>query len=347
MTNMPDVFLHSPPRGYEAFNNLSGVIESTAPADLFALLSPTLLASFSQVFSQVRFCANMILFAHALALAAAFIPPLSYAAKTASGGTKYMVVFGDSYSSTGFWITSGYPSASNPMGNGGSTTSGGLNWVRVVTEQLNTSLLLTYDFAVYGATVDASLVRGNTPDVKEQVGYFNQYLADRPDYAPWSPDNLLVAIWIGINDLGNSFWDGVAAPIDSVLDEYFDLVQNLTAFGVSQFAFLTVPPFQNAPSFQNSKTASLVSNISSWNEALKTRVDAFTSANSGVKAEVVETEKSFTTALENPSKYGATDATCSNADGTTCLWYDGYHAGQAIHKLVAQTFVDALPGSFF
>lgn len=257
----------------------------------------------------------------ALALAATLALPFSAtaAANASNDGTKYMVVFGDSYSSTGFWITSGYPSASNPMGNGGTTTSGGLNWAGVVTQQLNTSLLLTYDFAVYGATVDASLVRGNTPDVKQQVGYFNQYLAGKPDYAPWTADNLLVAIWIGINDLGNPFWDGTTPPTEKVLDEYFDLVQNLTDAGVSQFAFLTVPPFQNAPSFLDSDTASLVASISDWNKDLSARADSFASANAGVAVKVVETEKSFTTALESPAEYGATDAKCQNADGTTCL----------------------------
>lgn len=315
-----------------------------------------------------------------LALAAAFNLSFCSTTSNSSDDAKYMVVFGDSYSSTGFWITSGYPSASNPMGNGGYTTSGGLNWAGVVTKQLNTSLLLTYDFAVYGATVDTSLVRGSTPDVKQQVGYFNQYLANKPDYAPWTSDNLLVAIWIGINDLGNPFWDGISPPTDKVLDEYFELVQNLTESGVRRFAFLTVPPFQNAPSFLQSDTTKLKSSISSWNSALKIRMNTFTSANTGVTAQIVETEKSFTTALENPSKYGASDAKCSNADGSTCLvsqrsiarslnraanpsflcfdrnkcylltrcqWYDGYHAGQAIHKLVAQAFVDALRGSFF
>lgn len=303
---------------------------------------------------------------HILALTATLNIPFSTAANTASSGTKYMVVFGDSYSSTGFSVTSGYPSASNPMGNSAWTTSGGLNWAGFATEKYNTSLTLTYDFAVYGATVDASLIRGNTPDVKQQVGFFNQYLANKPSYAPWTAGNLLVAIWIGINDLGNPFWDNTVTPMDKDLDEYFALVQNMTDAGVRHFAFLTVPPFQNAPTFAQSDVTKLVSNISSWNSALKTRVSNFASKNSGVKATVVETEKSFTTALQNPSKYGAKDAKCTNTDGTTCLvsfvsawvltgtsllidlqWYDGYHAGQAIHKLVAQAFVSALTGSFF
>lgn len=212
------------------------------------------------------------------------------------------------------------------MGNGGSTTTGGLNWAGMVTEEFNTSLVLTYDFAVYGATVDTSLVRGSTPDVNDQVGYFSEYLASKPDYAPWTSDNLLVAVWIGINDVGNPFWDGVASPIDSVMDEYFDLLQNLTDSGVNNFALLTVPPFQNAPSFIDqgeSSLENLVSNITAYNTALSSRLDTFKTANSAVTAQIVETEASFTTALNDPTTYGATDATCSNSDGTTCLvsWF--------------------------
>lgn len=281
-----------------------------------------------------------------LALAAAFGLSCSSAAST--NDTKYMVVFGDSYSSTGFWITSGYPSASNPLGNGGSTTTGGLNWAGMVTEEYNTTLLLTYDFAVYGATVDTSLVRGSTPDVQDQVGYFDQYLADKPDYAPWTSDDLLAAVWIGINDVGNPWWDGTASPIDSIMDEYFDLLQDLADKGVTNFALLTVPPFNNAPSFLGQASLdNLVSNITAYNDALETRLETFKSANSAVTAQLIATEASFEAVLSDPTAYGATDATCSNTDGTTCVWYDGYHAGQAIHRLVAQAFVEALTGTFF
>lgn len=88
-------------------------------------------------------------------------------------------------------------------------------------------------------------------------------------------------------------------------------------------------------------------NISTYNEDLVTRMAAFESANSGVTGTVFNTSASFWTALDDPSTYGATDATCENSDGTTCLWYDDYHPGQAIQKLVAQNFVDALTGTFF
>lgn len=52
--------------------------------------------------------------------------------------------------------------------------------------------------------------------------------------------------------------------------------------------------------------------------------------------------------LSNPTKFGlSSDVTAMNADGTSAVWYDNYHTGQAIHKLVAQGFAGALKGSFF
>lgn len=218
----------------------------------------------------------------------------------------------------------------------------------MTTETYNTSLVLTYDFAVYGASVDTDIVRGSTPGVNGQVDYFNEYLASAPSYAPWTADDLLVAVWIGINDVGNSWWDGTATPIDEDLDEYFTLMTNLTASGVTNFAFLTVPPFQYAPQFlSESNTDALISNITAYNTALTTRAAEFQSANSGVTATVFETEEHFLKVINDPTSYGATDASCSNTDGTTCIWYDSYHAGQAIHKEVAQAFVETMTGTFF
>jgi phospholipase/lecithinase/hemolysin len=88
-------------------------------------------------------------------------------------------------------------------------------------------------------------------------------------------------------------------------------------------------------------------NITTYNQDLVTRMAAFKTANSGVTGTVFNTSASFWTALDNPSAYGATDTTCTNSDGKTCLWYDTYHPGQAIQKLVAQNFVKALTGVFF
>lgn len=65
-------------------------------------------------------------------------------------------------------------------------------------------------------------------------------------------------------------------------------------------------------------------------------------------AQVFNTTSYFWQVYDDPTSYGLdSDITCANADGTSCVWYDNYHPGQAIHKLVAQGFVDALTGSFF
>ncbi|GIK06922.1 hypothetical protein Aspvir_002575 [Aspergillus viridinutans] len=95
---------------------------------------------------------------------------------------------GDSYSQTGFSTSGEQPSVSSPMGNpalgeyfmvlvpeipthmkpGTGTTAGGVNWVGHLTTAGNTSLVLSYDLAVGGATIDDLAgdiykLRGRTP----------------------------------------------------------------------------------------------------------------------------------------------------------------------------------------
>ncbi|TGO87286.1 hypothetical protein BPOR_0236g00090 [Botrytis porri] len=95
----------------------------------------------------------------------------SIASSSASSGTKYLMVFGDSYTSDGFYGGAPLPSASNPLGVAlpGTTTDGGLGWLGVVATELNNSLVLGYDYAEYGATTDNTLVKGATHDLIAQV----------------------------------------------------------------------------------------------------------------------------------------------------------------------------------
>ncbi|KAL3422216.1 fungal cellulose binding domain-containing protein [Phlyctema vagabunda] len=274
------------------------------------------------------------------------------ASSAPSTGTKYLMIFGDSYSSDGFWAGSSIPSASQPLGVSlpGTTTSGGLNWVGVSATQLNSSLTLAFDYAEYGASTDKTLVRGATHDLVAQVNEFQTYTAHNASDIAWTSANTMAVVWLGINDVGNSFWDGFATPFDLIMDQYFRQLQYLYDAGIRTFTLFTVPPFEQAPVFigQPSQSMSYVrSNISTYNEDLVTRLARFKSANSGVTGTVFNTSASFLTALSNPTAYGAADATCMNSDGKACLWYDNYHPGQAIQKLVAQNFVAALKGTFF
>lgn len=84
-----------------------------------------------------------------------------------------------------------------------------MNWVDVVTVKYNKSLTLTYNFAYGGATIDAKLVQPYEPTVLSLTDQVNQFLgsvASKPASTPWTSDNSLFSFWIGINDIGNSYY---------------------------------------------------------------------------------------------------------------------------------------------
>ncbi|KAK3370785.1 hypothetical protein B0T24DRAFT_650062 [Lasiosphaeria ovina] len=276
-----------------------------------------------------------------VAAGAAVAAPVSQAAIT---GTKYFFVFGDSYTSSGFNINGAKPSASNPMGNPplpGNTQSGGLTWAGFLASQLNTSLTLTFNFAVAGATVDNSIVQAymsSVPSIADQVKTWTSNLQSKPSYAPWTAENALFGVFIGVNDVGNSFTQsGEVARLNKDLDRYFSLLGTLYAGGARNFALLSIPP----------DVADLVTAITQWNGALPTRVAAFKTANPEANFTIVDTSPPWETALANPKAYGAPDATCTNSNGKSCLWFNSYHPGVAIQKLVAQAVAAAFNGTFF
>ncbi|KAI0023033.1 hypothetical protein F4780DRAFT_731130 [Xylariomycetidae sp. FL0641] len=258
---------------------------------------------------------------------------------------KYMMVFGDSYSSTGFWPTSGFPSAANPLGNPalpGQTTSGGLNWVGNLASQVNTTTVFALDFAQYGAVTDTDVVDTYTQyNFDDQVrSLFADNLVPAPEGAPWTPENTLAAVWVGINDIGEPFWDGQPCPVEAVLDVYFTLLQELYADGIRRFLLLTVPPFNHAPAFLDSDVTQLKSDIAAYNAGIASRLDAFAGEHGDLAlAHVFDTAPSFEAALADPAAYGAADATCTSGDGKSCLWTDTYHPGTAIQRLVAEALV--------
>ena len=117
---------------------------------------------------------------------------------------------GDSYTTRGFNASGTLPSPSNPLGNPaypGKTTTGGTNYVDYLTMNLNSSLVLTYDYAVGGATINKSLVAPGhaSRSLIIQTNDFLQGAGKKPKSAPWTSENALFSIWIGINDVGNSY----------------------------------------------------------------------------------------------------------------------------------------------
>lgn len=69
--------------------------------------------------------------------------------------------------------------------------------------------------------------------------------------------------------------------------------------------------------------------ITQYSTLLAKNLANFTSVNTGVTAKLVNTTTPFQTALDNPTAYGAANATCFDDDGTTCLWFNNYHPALA------------------
>jgi phospholipase/lecithinase/hemolysin len=267
------------------------------------------------------------------------------ATSTGSGKFSYLISFGDSYSQTGFTTTGGYPSAANPIGNPafpGYTTTNGDNWIGYLITQYNNSLLLSWNFAYGGATTSAALVtpyESTVLSLIDQVSEFSSSIASKPSYAPWTSADALFAIWIGVNDVGNAWGDSnwsTLAP--EIISAYIGQVQILYNAGARNFLFLTVPPIQDTPlvlaestSVQSQEGAAVVT----YNNLLTSAIATFKSNNAGTTTYILQTSGPFLQAINNPTAYGAPNNNCYNSDGVSCLWWNNYHPGQAIHKLVA------------
>ncbi|CCA73377.1 related to cellulose-binding GDSL lipase/acylhydrolase, putative-Aspergillus fumigatus [Serendipita indica DSM 11827] len=189
-----------------------------------------------------------------------------------------------------------------------------------------------------------------TRSLVDQTNDFLNYNAPGKAYYPgWSSSNTLFSVWIGINDIGNSYWRSDATTFDdTLLNRYFQLVQSLYSVGARKFLFLTVPPIQRSPLMLgqgSSVTATEKAVIADYNSKLAAKAAAFASANSGVTALVYDTSTAFNTVLDNPSAYGLQDAT-SYGSGNTYAWCNDYHPSPVIHNALASDLSKLIKGTY-
>ncbi|KAF5565805.1 cellulose-binding GDSL lipase acylhydrolase [Fusarium phyllophilum] len=279
------------------------------------------------------------------------------AAVHAASSISYLFTFGDSYSQTGFDPNGAKPSAANPLGNPpfpGWTTAGGANWVGDIVKEQNNSLVLSYNFAYGGATVDANIVKPYASTVLsfvDQVNQFSNSVGKHPAGTSWTAQNTIAGVWIGVNDVGNSFYlQDSDAVVEKATTRYFELLQVLYKAGLRKFVLLSVPPTELTPLMIQQAAGSnalLVKAIKLYNSKLTSKLSAFKKANSGAKTLLVDTSVSFKKAINNPKAYGAPDATCYNSDGKSCLWFNDYHPGIAINQLVAKQVANELKSNGF
>ncbi|KAL2811378.1 hypothetical protein BJX63DRAFT_444088 [Aspergillus granulosus] len=285
-----------------------------------------------------------------LASTAFAIPHFSCALQT----TKYFISFGDSYTSTTFNITSTKPSASNPLGNPpwpGWTSAGGANWISNLVATYNNSLLLNYNLAYGGATVNASLVAPYSPEVYsfiDQVAEFNEFLTPPPAYANWSANDTLFAVWMGVNDVGSSWWQTDPDTLQvEILDQLFEQIELVYAGGARNFALLTVPPTERTPLIAQGENAEytiehLSAAIATWNSGLTERASVFTDTHPDAVVKITDTQPVFNDLLDADPE----GAECWNEDGVTCLWFNDYHPGLVIQDAVARAVAGDWEGFF-
>ncbi|KAK8045368.1 hypothetical protein PG993_005392 [Apiospora rasikravindrae] len=300
-------------------------------------------------------------------------------------GIKHAFVFGDSYTTTGgkgFNHTLTQPSPTNPLGNPtypGYTSSNGPNWVDYLTVKYNASLLQTYNLAVGGATVDSDLVKPYQPtvlSVKQQVQdvFLPTYVSPSSSDGiglQWSASDSLFAFWIGINDVGNSYWqDDTAALNRQIFAVYADVIQKLYKdAGARNFLFLNVPPVDRSPltlgqgatavereaadiAAFNALTAELAANLAGTEEGEGANVWAY------------DVHTLFAEVLDRPGAYEATAGYANTTafceayqNGTPNLdtsdpacgipvneyfWLNSLHPTYPMHDVVAEQVASAL-----
>ncbi|KAK1675389.1 hypothetical protein BDP55DRAFT_153262 [Colletotrichum godetiae] len=281
---------------------------------------------------------------------------------------KHAFVFGDSYSQTGFNTSLEAPNPSYP----GWTSCNGPNWVDYLTVKHNASLLYTYNLAYGGATVDADLVKPYADTVltlKDQVQtlFSNAYAAKT---APtWTGADSVFAFWIGVNDIGNSYWNGADATSalnTKIVDVYQGLANELYEAGARNFVWLTTPPVDRTPMLlaENADAQKLckddVADFNGRINAMAKNVTTWGGANSWV----VDANGVFNGVLDNVAKFDSTKGYKNTTgycdaykDGTTAqdtlidsctypvneyFWLNTLHPTYPIHDAVAETVASAL-----
>ncbi|KAF6823773.1 cellulose-binding gdsl lipase [Colletotrichum musicola] len=292
-------------------------------------------------------------------------------------GVKHAFIFGDSYSQTGFNTSLAAPNPSNPLGNPsypGWTSSNGPNWVDFLAVKHNASLLYAYNLAYGGATVDAALVKPYADTVltlKDQVQtLFKSAYADRKEPS-WTGADSLFAFWIGVNDIGNSYWNGpeaTSALNAKILDVYTSLAQEIYDAGGRNFVWLAVPPVDRTPMLlaENADAQKLAKDdISDFNVRIGDMARNVTGWE-GANAWVVDANTVFNQVLDEPKVFGATaglrnvTAYCAAYENGTeapdtlvesCgvkvdeyFWLNSLHPTYPIHDAVAETVAKALEG---
>jgi phospholipase/lecithinase/hemolysin len=126
--------------------------------------------------------------------------------------------------------------------------------------------------------------------------------------AKWSGDDTVFAVWIGINDIGNSYWNGKNAT-DTLNAKIFNVISGLVdkiyTAGGRNFVFINVPPLDRTPLIvpQGVDAVALSkADVAAWNQKVTDFAKTLkTKRNTNVW--VYDSNKSFGEVMDKPSSH--------------------------------------------
>lgn len=305
--------------------------------------------------------------------------------------TKHLIAFGDSYSyvqgqlglTNASWIGSAANLSYTPeellsnaiVQSQTSTAEGGPNWVEHLTKcGLETGLTLPqscefqlWDFAFGGADVSNAYTpnRHWTVSVWNQTDVFIEYA--QPTLKEFvDPDQTLVTVWIGTNDVGDSETDDVSFPVlyETMIGTLFEQVQKVHDSGkYRNFLFMNLPPLDRTQANLIRAAGPLPNKtmIDEWNTVLANHSSAFERRNPGVKSMLFDANGFLNGVLDDPKTYNISNTTsyCPSYNQPAILtdpgqfgclpldeyfWFNSIHLTSHTHELLASavnTFLES------
>ncbi|KAJ5682153.1 GDSL lipase/esterase [Penicillium macrosclerotiorum] len=204
----------------------------------------------------------------------------------------------------------------------------------------NKTSVLNYNLAVYGATVNNSVVGNVAGDLVYQISHkftdhycFNSTAQSNPI---WTSEASLFAIWIGINDAQVSYLDPSPYKIvPFVVRSYFILLHDLYTCGARNILVINVPPISRTPYMLSLRPWQRKINqkfVDALNHEIEAMAVDWRKSHSDAFLEVYDVWSFMTMILDRPRSYGFMDNRCS---GERCIWWDDYHPSSAFHRLLA------------
>lgn len=213
-----------------------------------------------------------------------------------------------------------------------STANRGPNWVERITgcgvaEGLTdpqTCPVQLWDFAFGGADISADylpLHHNWSVQLVNQTDQFLRYGEPALRGIHLDPEATLVALWIGINDIGDS--DKLPVDFPSYYDElittlFEQAVAPVYRAGYRHWLFMKLPPLDRTPGNVVRAAGPLpnATMIGWWDDALDRHAATFAAENGNATALVFDSNTFLNQVLDNPSEYNITNTTgyCAEYD---------------------------------